>query len=198
MKISYIFIILLSHVLIINALLKKRMDEDQLFEAIVAYLQKEGIDEPVATYWTITHYGVTEMETNPATGELVNVGHQWIVATPLTEKGGVFDGSTYIKLQLGFDPVTPGSAYGTINTKIVFSKSSFTESLATVLNTGETNEAVDILSMGTDLGTVVEESFQDGSNYFKYSSTTNCQGFSACQFERMYQKYINKVGGCSD
>jgi hypothetical protein len=198
MKISYIFTILLFHVLIINALLKKRMDDDQLFDAIMAYLQKEGIDEPVATYWTITHYGVTELETNPATGELVNIGHQWIVATPLTGKGGAYDGSTYIKLQLGFTPFSPGSADGSINTKIVFSKSSFTESLATVINTGETTDAVDILSMGMDLGTVENESFQDGANYFKYSSATNCQGFSACQFEKMYQKYINKVGGCSD
>jgi hypothetical protein len=198
MKLFYIVSILFLYVLNIDALLKKRMNDDQLFDTIMEYLQKEGISEPVATYWTITHYGVTEMETNPETGELVNVGHQWIVATPLTEKNGVYDGSSYIKLQLGFTPYTPGSPDGTINTKIVFSGSSFTESLATVLNTGETNEAVDVLTMGMDLGTITEASYQDGANYFKYSSATNCQGFSACQFEKIYQQYINQVGGCSN
>ena len=198
MKVFYVFAILFLYVLNVNALLKKRMDEDQLWEQITEYLRISKIDDPVPVYWKITHYGITEEEVIPGTTDKVDVGHHWIVAEPLTEKGGVFDNSAYVKLHLSFDPIADNSPIGTIKTKITISKSSFTEQGANIIESGETKETVNIIDMVENLGTVENESFKDGANYYKYSSSHNCQGFSACQFEKVYEKYLNQVGGCSD
>lgn len=195
MKVFYIFAILF---LCANALLQKRMDDEQLWEMISKFLDMTNTAEPEPVYWKISHYGITEEEVLPGTTDKVDVGHHWIVAEPLTGKGGVFDGSAYVKLHLTFNPVADNSPMGTIFTKITISKSAVTEQGANLIESGETVDPVNILDMVEDLGTVENDDFKDGANYYKYSSAHNCQGFSACQFEKVYQKYLKQVGGCAD
>jgi hypothetical protein len=208
MKSFYIIFILFFYIFGINALLRKRTDEDQLIDAISAYLERFPSGDE-AMYWNIYHYGETELEdiigidgkpvlNSDGTHKQMNVGHQWIVAEPLTEEGGVYDNTKgYIKLNLGYIP-NPGDSYtGMIKTKISSSSNFIKEASANIINSGKTTNPVNIFDMIMELGTVDADQFQDGETYYKYSVNANCQGFSACQFDKIYKKFANDVKACT-
>jgi hypothetical protein len=197
MKVFYIFTVLLFYVLITDALLRKRMSIEQIEDLIFKYIEENDIADPPSVFWKITLYTYTAMETIPD-GTEMDVGHHWIVATPLTKQGGDFDGTVYVKLHLTYLQTRESDPNkGTIYSTISLSKNPVNEA-ATSIDSGETLEGVNILDMATELGTVADESFKDGANYYKYDVKSNCQGFSDCQFKKVYKKYIKQVGGCSD
>ncbi|KAG2172441.1 hypothetical protein INT43_004983 [Umbelopsis isabellina] len=167
----------------------KRMTQTEIADAILDAVVELGVSEPPTGYWKITHYAFPDTSDGP--------GHHWIEAEPLTGPGGDFDGTVYLKAHLG-STVTDGD-FGIINTKITVSTNSGSKTGATVIDSGETSGHVSMITMGQSMGEVLNDNFKDGANYVKYNTANNCQGFSACQFDKIANQYFKKVDvGCLD
>jgi hypothetical protein len=192
MKVFYIFTLLF---LCVNAVLRKRVSDDRITQAIEDFLGEGNIAEPGNIYWSITHYAANDIV---EAGKITTYGHHWIVAAPLTEKGGVFDGTALLKLHLQYEELFTN--VGNIFTKYTVTKTYGKElsSDVKIISSGETIEPTNIFEMAEELGTVEEESFKDGAIYDHFNVNRNCQGFSACQFDKVYQRFLKQAGGCSN